>query len=49
MILQKQTLEFKTHGIYNTGDYVVAHNDSIIKNDLIPRALERLYFRPTPN
>ena len=49
MILQKQTLEFKTHGIYNTGDYVLAHNDSIIKNNLKPRALDCLYLRPTPN
>ena len=49
MILQKQTLEFKTHGIYNTGDYVLAHNDSIIKNNLKPRALDYLYLRLTPN
>ena len=42
-------MEFKTHGIYNTGDYIIAHNDAIIKNNLKSRVLDYLYLRPTPN
>ena len=42
-------MELKTHGIYNTGDYVLAHHDSIIKNNLQLRALDCLYLRLTPN
>ena len=48
-ILYKHTLEFKTQGTHHIGDYVLAHNDSIIKNNLSPRTLDCLYLRPAPS
>ena len=49
MILHKQTLVFKTRAIHHISDYILTHNDSIIKSNLRLRVLDYLYLQPTPN
>ena len=40
MIVSKKTLNYATHRMHDTGEFVMAHNDKLIKNNLNPRALE---------
>ena len=44
-IITKKALNYFTHGIHYTGEFVMAHNDENIKNNLNPRALECIYLR----
>ena len=44
-IMIKKPLDYLTHGIHHTGEFVMAHNDEAIKNNLNPRALECIYLR----
>ena len=45
MIVTKKALNYATHGIHYTGEFVMAHNNESIKNNLNPRALECIYLR----
>ena len=46
MILQKKLLNFNTHCKHYTGEYVLAHDDKQIKNNMESRAIDCIYLRP---
>ena len=47
MILQQTHLNFETHYKHYTGEYVLAHDDKHIKNNMESRALDCIYLRPS--
>ena len=47
MILQQKLLNFEMHCKHYTVEYVLAHDDKQIKNNMHPRAIDCIYLRPS--
>ena len=45
MILLKKKFDFKTNCKHFTGEYVIAHNDPAIKNNMTSRGIDCLYLQ----
>ena len=47
MIINKRKLDYDIHCKHYTGEYVLAHDDKQIKNNLESRAIDCIYLRPS--
>ena len=47
MIIHRRNIDYVTHGLYHTGDYILGHQDVTVKNNLQPRALDCIYLQPS--
>ena len=47
MILHKKILNYNNNCKHYTGEYVLAHDDSQIKNNMKSKALDCIYLRPS--
>ena len=49
MIIHKRVLNYDMHCKHYTGEYVLAHDDQQIKNNMKTRAIDCIYLRPSIN
>ena len=47
MIIHRAILDYNTHCKHYTGEYVLAHDDQHIKNNMNARAIDCIYLRPS--
>ena len=49
MILKSKSVDYKRHCEFEFGDYVQVYDDQDIKNNNIPRTIDAIYLRPSPD
>ena len=47
MIIHRAILDYNTHCKHYTGEYILAHDDQQIKNNMNARAIDCIYLRPS--